>query len=156
MLSFSSEPRASQKKVRTKSQVKFIMDRVWGATGMFGLNRRVEACTCHPEFPRPGIPAKGHGGAYPYPFRRSGHRGFCYPLGGRGDDPQNRGTTPPPTARMAEKWKSARRLQQGPTVRRQNQKRVSMPQPAMPNGKCRFHGGRSTGPRTSEGLERMR
>jgi ribosomal protein L32 len=28
--------------------------------------------------------------------------------------------------------------------------------PAMPNGRCRMHGGKSTGPRTSEGLERMR
>ena len=28
--------------------------------------------------------------------------------------------------------------------------------PAMPNGRCRMHGGRSTGPRTPEGLERMR
>lgn len=27
---------------------------------------------------------------------------------------------------------------------------------AMPNGRCRLHGGRSTGPRTVEGLERMR
>jgi hypothetical protein len=27
---------------------------------------------------------------------------------------------------------------------------------AMPNGRCRFHGGRSTGPRTREGLESMR
>ncbi len=27
---------------------------------------------------------------------------------------------------------------------------------AMPNGRCRFHGGMSTGPRTAEGLERMR
>jgi hypothetical protein len=25
-----------------------------------------------------------------------------------------------------------------------------------PNGRCRFHGGLSTGPRTAEGLERMR
>jgi hypothetical protein len=30
------------------------------------------------------------------------------------------------------------------------------PQPAMKNGRCRFHGGKSTGPRTPEGLERMR
>jgi hypothetical protein len=29
-------------------------------------------------------------------------------------------------------------------------------QPAMPNGRCRLHGGKSTGPRTFEGLERMR
>jgi hypothetical protein len=29
-------------------------------------------------------------------------------------------------------------------------------QPAMLNGRCRMHGGRSTGPRTAEGLERIR
>jgi len=29
-------------------------------------------------------------------------------------------------------------------------------QPAMKNGKCRYHGGHSTGPRTQEGLERAR
>ena len=28
--------------------------------------------------------------------------------------------------------------------------------PAMANGRCRMHGGRSTGPRTAEGLERLR
>lgn len=28
--------------------------------------------------------------------------------------------------------------------------------PAMKNGRCRFHGGASTGPRTAEGLQRMR
>jgi hypothetical protein len=28
--------------------------------------------------------------------------------------------------------------------------------PAMPNGRCRFHGGKSTGPRTPEGLARSR
>jgi hypothetical protein len=28
--------------------------------------------------------------------------------------------------------------------------------PSMPNGRCRMHGGKSTGPRTAEGLERMR
>ncbi|MFN2445801.1 MAG: HGGxSTG domain-containing protein [Vicinamibacterales bacterium] len=28
--------------------------------------------------------------------------------------------------------------------------------PAMPNGRCRMHGGASTGPRTFEGLERSR
>ena len=28
--------------------------------------------------------------------------------------------------------------------------------PAMPNGRCRMHGGRSTGPRTAEGMERLR
>jgi len=29
-------------------------------------------------------------------------------------------------------------------------------QPAMRNGRCRFHGGKSTGARTPEGLERIR
>lgn len=29
-------------------------------------------------------------------------------------------------------------------------------QPAMKNGKCRFHGGKSTGARTREGIERIR
>ncbi len=28
--------------------------------------------------------------------------------------------------------------------------------PAMPNGRCRLHGGRSTGPKTPEGIERIR
>ena len=28
--------------------------------------------------------------------------------------------------------------------------------PAMPNGRCRMHGGASTGPRTHEGVERIR
>lgn len=28
--------------------------------------------------------------------------------------------------------------------------------PAMANGRCRMHGGKSTGPRTSEGLERSK
>ncbi|RKK03324.1 hypothetical protein EBE87_25900 [Pseudoroseomonas wenyumeiae] len=28
--------------------------------------------------------------------------------------------------------------------------------PAMPNGRCRMHGGMSTGPRTAEGMARMR
>jgi hypothetical protein len=28
--------------------------------------------------------------------------------------------------------------------------------PAMKNGRCRLHGGKSTGPRTSEGIERIR
>jgi hypothetical protein len=28
--------------------------------------------------------------------------------------------------------------------------------PAMANGRCRIHGGKSTGPRTAEGIERIR
>lgn len=33
---------------------------------------------------------------------------------------------------------------------------ASCRQPAMPNGRCRLHGGKSTGPRTAEGMERLR
>lgn len=29
-------------------------------------------------------------------------------------------------------------------------------QPAMRNGRCRLHGGKSTGPKTPEGIERIR
>jgi hypothetical protein len=37
-------------------------------------------------------------------------------------------------------------------------KRTGQPcrQPAMANGRCRLHGGKSTGPKTSQGLERTR
>ena len=28
--------------------------------------------------------------------------------------------------------------------------------PAMKNGRCKFHGGKSTGPKTTEGIERIR
>ena len=38
------------------------------------------------------------------------------------------------------------------------QTRAGMPcrSPAMPNGRCRMHGGASTGPRTAAGLARIR
>ena len=35
-------------------------------------------------------------------------------------------------------------------------KRTPCKAPAMANGRCRLHGGKSTGPRTLEGLERSR
>ncbi len=37
-----------------------------------------------------------------------------------------------------------------------NRAGLSCQGPAMPNGRCRFHGGLSTGPRTSAGLARMK
>jgi len=39
-----------------------------------------------------------------------------------------------------------------------NAKRTQLPcrSPAMPNGKCRLHGGASSGPKTTEGLERAK
>jgi len=45
-------------------------------------------------------------------------------------------------------------------IRRCGAKRRKRPelcrQPAMRNGRCRIHGGKSTGPRTEEGIERIR
>jgi hypothetical protein len=46
--------------------------------------------------------------------------------------------------------------QRGSPLRRSRPPYPSCNQPAMPNGRCRLHGGKSTGPRTFEGLERMR
>jgi hypothetical protein len=34
--------------------------------------------------------------------------------------------------------------------------RQALPRSSMPNGRCKLHGGKSTGPRTPEGLERSR
>lgn len=49
---------------------------------------------------------------------------------------------------------------EGPDGRRCGARRKSDGQPcqawAMPNGRCRLHGGKSTGPRTPEGLEASR
>jgi hypothetical protein len=45
------------------------------------------------------------------------------------------------------------------TVRRcgaKNRRQTPCRAPAMKNGRCKFHGGMSTGPRTPEGLERSR
>jgi hypothetical protein len=45
------------------------------------------------------------------------------------------------------------------TVRRcgaKNRRHTPCRAPAMKNGRCKFHGGLSTGPRTPEGLERSR
>ena len=38
----------------------------------------------------------------------------------------------------------------------QTRRRMICRAPAMKNGRCKFHGGLSTGPRTPEGLERSR
>ena len=41
-------------------------------------------------------------------------------------------------------------------MRAKDEARTSLLAPAMPNGRCRMHGGPSTGPRTPEGLEAIR
>jgi hypothetical protein len=51
-----------------------------------------------------------------------------------------------------EPWTGQRRLR---AVLRAGEMRECQA-PAMPNGRCRMHGGLSTGPRTAEGLERSR
>ena len=45
---------------------------------------------------------------------------------------------------------------QAPRCGAKTRKATSCRQPAMPNGRCKMHGGKSTGPRTPEGLERSR
>lgn len=46
--------------------------------------------------------------------------------------------------------------QAGPRCGARNRAGLSCQSPAMPNGRCRMHGGPSTGPRTAEGLARLR
>ena len=46
--------------------------------------------------------------------------------------------------------------QAGPRCGARTRHGAACQSPAMPNGRCRMHGGKSTGPRTTEGLERMR
>ena len=41
-------------------------------------------------------------------------------------------------------------------MRSTDAERETVPGPAMPNGRCRMHGGSSTGPKTAEGLARIR
>ena len=43
-----------------------------------------------------------------------------------------------------------------PSLRSEDRSGKPCGSPAMANGRCRLHGGKSTGPRTAEGLERMR
>jgi hypothetical protein len=43
-----------------------------------------------------------------------------------------------------------------PTCGARNRSGNPCRQPGMANGRCRLHGGKSTGPRTPEGLERAR
>ncbi|MHC4260552.1 MAG: HGGxSTG domain-containing protein [Planctomycetota bacterium] len=47
-------------------------------------------------------------------------------------------------------------LMKGPRCGAKTRKGMPCRSPAMPNGRCRMHGGKSTGPRTPEGLERSR
>ena len=47
-------------------------------------------------------------------------------------------------------------LSQVPRCGAKNRKGTACQCPAMPNGRCRLHGGLSTGPKTAEGIERIR
>ena len=46
--------------------------------------------------------------------------------------------------------------QSSPRCEAQTRRRSACQSPAMANGRCRMHGGASTGPRTAEGVERIR
>ena len=43
-----------------------------------------------------------------------------------------------------------------PRCAAKNRRGTGCQAPSMPNGRCRLHGGKSTGPRTADGLERCR
>jgi len=43
-----------------------------------------------------------------------------------------------------------------PRCRAKTRKGTSCQAPAMKNGRCRLHGGKSTGPKTPEGIEKIR
>jgi hypothetical protein len=45
---------------------------------------------------------------------------------------------------------------EAPRCGAKTRRKTSCLSPAMPNGRCRLHGGKSTGPNTKEGLERSR
>ncbi len=45
---------------------------------------------------------------------------------------------------------------QAPRCGAKTRQKTSCQSPAMKNGRCRLHGGKSTGPRTLEGLQRSR
>ena len=47
-------------------------------------------------------------------------------------------------------------MHQSPRCGALTRNRTRCQSPAMPNGRCRMHGGMSTGPRTPEGKERSR
>ena len=47
-------------------------------------------------------------------------------------------------------------LREAPRCGARTRRGTACQAPAMPNGRCRMHGGASTGPRTPEGLERCR
>jgi hypothetical protein len=47
-------------------------------------------------------------------------------------------------------------LSKAPRCGARTRRRTSCKAPAMANGRCRLHGGKSTGPRTPEGLQRCK
>jgi hypothetical protein len=62
------------------------------------------------------------------------------------------------TAPLEHGWQAALRLAHAVTRCGARSKRTGQPcrGPAMANGRCHFHGGKSTGPKTREGAERAR
>ncbi len=100
---------------------------------------------------RLGVPGPAERTASPAPRRCPLRRGGP---GGRGRmEPDSRQNPMPPRSRHPNLTgnpnaasRCGARTRQGGSCR----------QPAMPNGRCRLHGGKSTGPRTAEGLARLR
>ena len=68
-----------------------------------------------------------------------------------------KGDDPPHAPRHVPDWREALiRAQAAARCGAQTRSGCPCRNPAMPNGRCRMHGGSSTGARTPEGLERVR
>ena len=57
---------------------------------------------------------------------------------------------------MAQERQHTRRFYESKAMRGEKPARNPRQCPAMANGRCRLHGGLSTGPKTAEGIERFR
>jgi hypothetical protein len=57
---------------------------------------------------------------------------------------------------VAQERQPAWRSEGGTPLRSEDTPRERRLAPAMPNGRCRLHGGLSTGPKTAEGIDRIR
>jgi hypothetical protein len=70
--------------------------------------------------------------------------------------PENEGQPHLPRRGWLKNGNSPGDFTKAPRCGAKNRKGYPCPQPAMRNGKCRFHGGKSTGSQSLEGMERMR
>jgi hypothetical protein len=106
-----------------------------------------------------GGPAEGDSRARPCSRRRPGDRWYCERLQGRGGRGAIAMPNPTPQDRRRGWLKNGNPpgdLTTAPRCGAKTRRGTSCQCPAMKNGRCRLHGGLSTGARTPEGIERIR